>query len=68
MRALPRPGAAATVLYLDAAVSAQIEEVQQQGREVCVITEEGERLRFVLNPATGVFLTDDPGGPRLRLA
>jgi hypothetical protein len=65
VRSLPQPGAQATVLYLDAAVPARIEQVE--GRVVGVVTEEGERLRFTLNAATGAWLTADPAGPRLRL-
>jgi hypothetical protein len=48
-------GAAVTVALLSRRVRGTVEEVRADGREITVLTEEGEVMEFALNQATGRF-------------
>lgn len=63
---LPQVGAAVTVVHLDARVGAAVTEVRDGGRRLCVQTEEGEAIEFVLRGATATFTPEAGSGwPRL---
>jgi hypothetical protein len=65
-RQLPELGMAVTVRHLDAEVAGTIVELAQAGREVTVLTAEGDRVVFTLRGATGAFHAAGQG-PRLLL-
>lgn len=66
LRALPYCGRGVVVAYLGSRVPGVVTEVDDDGRRVCVRTEEGERLVFLLNQATAVFRAEGSRhGPRL---
>jgi hypothetical protein len=54
-RAMPYVGRPVTVIHLGAMVDGVVDAVGADGRELQVLTEEGETLRFVLDPATAGF-------------
>jgi streptomycin 6-kinase len=65
-RVLPAIGMAVTVRHLGTDVAATIVELADSGRQVTVVTDEGDRITFALRTATGAFHA--PGhGPRLLL-
>jgi hypothetical protein len=65
-RTVPQVGMAVTVRHLGADVPATIVALADEGREITVVTDEGERMTFTLRAATGAFHA--PGhGPRLVL-
>ena len=51
-------GASVTVALLSRRVHATVEEVSADGRELDVLTEDGELLHFALSQATGTFKGD----------
>ena len=65
-RVQPVPGGRVTVVYLAYRVGGTIEAVEEGGRELTVLTDDGEALRFALNHATGLFTQDgSQAGARL---
>ena len=52
---MPYVGRAVTVIHLGSVVEGVVEAVQADGRELRVLTEDGETLQFVLDPATAGF-------------
>jgi hypothetical protein len=68
MRKLPCSGAHVQIAYLGVTHEGVIEEVQDQGRRVLVLTEEGEELTFILTALTGRYMADGAQtGARLLL-
>jgi hypothetical protein len=64
---MPQVGGAVLVDYLGVTVNGIVRAVDDDGRRLDVLTEEGTALTFALNRATGMFTVD--GGqtaPRLR--
>jgi hypothetical protein len=54
------------VRFLARRVGGSIEEVDDDGRRLLVVTDDGEPIRFELNPATGLFEREGPtGGAKL---
>jgi hypothetical protein len=47
-----------TVVHLAHRAAATITDVTGGGRELIVVTDEGDEMRFALNAATGVFKED----------
>lgn len=66
MRRLPAEGEEVTVVYLAVRERAIVEAVQDAGRRVSVVTEEGALLHFHLARASAHFITSD-GSARLML-
>jgi hypothetical protein len=63
---MPQVGGPVVVVYLDSRVGGVISEVLDDGRRILVTTDEGERIRFVLNRATAAFTAEQVrSGPRL---
>jgi hypothetical protein len=54
-RAMPYVGRPVRVIHLGAVVDGVVDAVQADGRQLQVLTEEGETLEFVLDPATAGF-------------
>jgi hypothetical protein len=67
LRRAPFVGAEVTVVFLARRVRGTVEELAEDGRRLVVATEDGERIRFGLSPATGSFLEEGRavGGARL---
>jgi hypothetical protein len=64
---MPHVGGAVLVDYLGVSVSGVVHAIDDDGRRLEVVTEDGGALTFALNRATGTFTVD--GGqtaPRLR--
>jgi hypothetical protein len=61
---MPHVGGAVWVVYLDATVSGVVQVLDDGGRRITVLTEDGETLTFALNRATARF-TDHQTGARL---
>jgi hypothetical protein len=59
-RAMPYVGRRVAVLYLGAVVGGAVARVEDGGRRLAVITDEGEELAFELDRATAAFTL--PGG------
>ena len=57
-RVVPHVGSAVTVIYLGATVPGVVEQVDDDGRRLIVLTEEGESLSFVLAAATATYTTE----------
>jgi hypothetical protein len=55
IRRAPRVGMPVTVVFLGRRVGASVEEVDEDGRRLVVVTDEGEAIAFTLRPATGRF-------------
>ncbi|GAC1322661.1 MAG: hypothetical protein NVSMB25_18110 [Thermoleophilaceae bacterium] len=51
-------GAAVTISSLATEVRGTVEEIHDEGRQLVVLTDEGELMTFGLSPATGSFLRD----------
>lgn len=69
VRAMPVVGSEVFVDYLGTVVGGTVRLVDQDGRRLEVVTEDGATLTFALNRATATFTVD--GGqtaPRLRFA
>jgi hypothetical protein len=64
-RRVPREGGRVLVVFLDARAPGTVVRVAEGQREVEVELEDGERLRFRLVPATGVFRSVDANRARL---
>jgi hypothetical protein len=54
-RAMPYIGRPVAVVYLGAVVEGVVARIGGQGRELGVMTEDGDELEFVLDPATAGF-------------
>jgi hypothetical protein len=65
-RPLPRVGMRATVRWLASSAEAVVERVEDDGRRLTVLTDEGQRLEFTLRRATGQYHAA-ADGPRLVL-
>ena len=65
-RPFPRVGMRATVRYLASTVGAVVEGVEDDGRRLTVLTDDGRRLEFTLRLATGQYHAAGDG-PRLVL-
>ena len=67
IRRAPFVGAPVTVVFLGRRVSGKVEEVQDDGRRLLVVTEDDELLAFTLGPASGRFVEESraAGGARL---
>jgi hypothetical protein len=64
---MPHVGGAVLVDYLGVAVHGIVRSIEPESRRLEVVTDDGKRLTFALNRATGTFTVD--GGqtaPRLR--
>ena len=64
-RATPAVGARVTVAFLATRASGSIERVDADLRGLEVLTEDGDRLRFELSTATGIFMATDHSRARL---
>ncbi|HWD84837.1 MAG TPA: hypothetical protein VG321_03730 [Solirubrobacteraceae bacterium] len=64
-RRIPREGGGVLVVFLDARVPGTVISVAQDHREIEVELESGERLRFRLVAATGIFRSVDASRARL---
>ncbi len=65
-RAMPYPGRRVAVIYLGAVLEGTVKRVDDGGRSLTVVTDEGEQLDFQLDRATASFTL--PGGQtRARL-
>ncbi len=64
-RAMPVLGGSVAVLYLGATVSGVVTKIDGGGRELLVVTEDGDTLTFALSRATGRFVGDGAMGARL---
>src|SRR4051794_22523959 len=64
-RAIPTVGCRVTVAFLATRASGSIESVDADLRGLEVLTEDGERVRFELSPATGIFMATDHSRARL---
>jgi hypothetical protein len=55
------------VVFLAQQVRGIVEKVEDDGRRLLVITDDGESIRFSLSPATGAFVEEGRkvGGARL---
>jgi len=63
---LPRVGDHVTVVFLGALLDGVIGEIDEQRRQLHVLTDYGEAITFALSRATGVFMADgSSSGPRL---
>jgi hypothetical protein len=58
IRALPRIGDQVTVAYLSARVGGVVADLDDNQLSLEVLTDEGDRLTFALNRATGRYLGD----------
>ncbi len=54
-RAIPRVGGSVAVAYLGARVPGVVRKVEDDGRTLVVLTEDGQTLTFALSRATGWF-------------
>lgn len=68
-RPLPRVGAKVRIAHFGGGRErGTVTAVRDEGRRIEVLAEDGERLQFVLSPATARFVSADSGqGPRLEL-
>lgn len=69
LRAMPQLGGSVLVDYLGATVAGTVKQIDDDGRRLEVLTEDGATLSFSLNRATATFTAD--GGQtaaRLRFA
>jgi hypothetical protein len=69
LRAMPQLGGPVLVDYLGATVAGTVKQIDDDGRRLEVLTEDGATLSFSLNRATATFTAD--GGQtaaRLRFA
>ncbi|HWK17211.1 MAG TPA: hypothetical protein VNR66_07135 [Solirubrobacteraceae bacterium] len=57
-RVVPHVGSPVTVIYLGATVLGIVTQVDDDGRRLVVLTEEGESLSFVLAAATATYTTE----------
>lgn len=64
-RAMPQIGGSVAVLYLGTTVPGVVTEIEEDGRGLLVLTDEGDTLTFALSRATGRFVDDGPSGARL---
>lgn len=64
-RTLPHVGQSVTVVFLAARVAGTVAAVDADQRGIEVVTEEGERIRFTLQRASGRFQAEGQDGPRL---
>jgi hypothetical protein len=58
IRAIPRVGDHVTVLFLGTRADGVIEHVDEDLHRLGVLAEDGERIAFALNRATGRFLAE----------
>jgi hypothetical protein len=67
LRRAPFVGAPVVVIFLARRVRGTVEQVDDGGRRLAVVTEEGDEVRFTLSPATGNFAEEGRavGGARL---
>ena len=64
-RAIPTVGGRVIVAFLATRVGGSIERVDGDLRGLDVLTDDGERVRFELSPATGIFIARDHSRARL---
>jgi hypothetical protein len=64
-RAIPRVGRRVIVAFLATRAAGSIERVDADLRGLEVLTDDGERLRFELSGATGIFMATDHSRARL---
>jgi hypothetical protein len=64
-RTLPRIDQSVTVVYLAERVAGTVTSVDSDQRGLEVVTEEGDKIRFTLQPTTGRFQAEGQHGPRL---
>ena len=65
-RRLPRVGDRVEIAYLSVTAAGEVAHVDDDGRRIVVVAEDGEELVFSLNRATGRFHAGgDPAGARL---
>lgn len=64
-RAIPRVGGRVVVAFLATRAGGSIVRIDGDQRGLDVLTDEGERLRFELNKATGIFMATDHSRARL---
>ena len=64
-RAIPRVGGRVIIAFLATRVGGSIERVDSDLRALDVLTDEGERVRFELSAATGIFIATDHSRARL---
>jgi hypothetical protein len=69
LRAMPHVGGRVLVDYLGSTVGGVVQHVDDDGRRLDVVTDEGTTLTFTLNRATATFTAEGgQTGPRLRFA
>ncbi len=64
-RGVPHVGAEVTVIYLAATARGVVAEVEDDGRRLVVLTDDGDVLTFALARTTGRFVTAGPELARL---
>ncbi len=57
-RVVPHVGSPVTVIYLGATVPGIVAQLDEDGRRLVVLTEEGESVSFVLAAATATYTTE----------
>lgn len=67
IRRAPFVGAPVTVVFLARRVGGKVEEIDDGGRRLLVVTEDDELIAFTLRPASGHFVEENraSGGARL---
>jgi len=65
-RAMPYVGRRVLVVHLGSTVGGLVQEVEDEGRRLLVVTDEGEQIVFSLDRATATF-TQAGGQTRARL-
>ena len=67
LRAMPHVGGRVLIDYLGSTVGGVVQEVDEDGRRLEVLSDDGATLTFTLNRATATFTLDGgQTGPRLR--
>ncbi|HTU83973.1 MAG TPA: hypothetical protein VMF57_00290 [Solirubrobacteraceae bacterium] len=66
VRQMPYVGDRVIIVFLGTTISGVIDRVEEAGRRVDVLTEDGEPITFTLSRATGQFVANaGSGGARL---
>ena len=65
LRAIPRVGGQVIVSFLATRVAGVVTQVDPDLRRLEVRTDDGDTLRFALNPASGRFMAEEQSGARL---
>ena len=65
-RRLPRVGDRVEIAYLSVTAAGEVTRLDDEGRRIVVVADDGEEIVFSLNRATGRFhAAGDPAGARM---